>query len=209
MVEFYAPQLLAVSDERLVDLYNSTHNLPRTETRKVIRSKCGIVLNGPFSSGVPARSAMLIGIRMPAGKVVLVKIPRSRKDAEQEYSVYETLWEGCTDTATPPHIAGRAEFLDTAFSSPGGTVQHSVVIREDPNTLKYALVLPKYEISLHQVPRPHDPEFALETGHQMKQALDYMHSKNLAHCDVKATNIFLDSSGMMLLCDALLLPSCA
>lgn len=55
MVVFHAPQLPAVSDELLVQLYNSTNNLPRTETRKVIKSNCGIVLNGPFASGVPAR----------------------------------------------------------------------------------------------------------------------------------------------------------
>jgi serine/threonine protein kinase len=55
--------------------------------------------------------------------------------------------------------------------------------------------MPKYDSTLHHVPRPHSAEFVLETGKQMKAALHFMHNKGYAHCDVKATNIFLDSTG--------------
>jgi hypothetical protein len=55
MVKYHAPQLPLMRDEDLVSLYNTVHNLPRTSTRNVVESVCGVRLNGLFPSGIPSR----------------------------------------------------------------------------------------------------------------------------------------------------------
>ncbi|KAG5193173.1 hypothetical protein JKP88DRAFT_240806 [Tribonema minus] len=200
MVMTNAAQLPLMRPEQLAALYNKTRALPHTATKALIRSETGIVIIGPFVSSTPvrSRSTLLIGMKLPKGKMLLVKVPSSREDAKRERNVYEQLWSG---PLPPPHLVGPAEYLDRAFHSHDANRHNEMELSGHGHLLKYALAIPKYQIALQDVPRPHDPEFALATGRQIRCAMEFMHDKGLGHTDVKASNIFLDGEGTRYLGD--------
>lgn len=63
-----------------------------------------------------------------------------------------------------------------------------------------ALQMPIYPATLQHVPRL-TPCAALKIGSDIRTGLQHMHSHKLAHCDVKAANIFIDDSGNAFLGD--------
>lgn len=54
--------------------------------------------------------------------------------------------------------------------------------------------MPVYPATLQHVPHL-TPSAALKIGSDMKAALQHLHLCELAHCDVKAPNIFINSNG--------------
>lgn len=62
------------------------------------------------------------------------------------------------------------------------------------------LVMPHYSTTLSRLPRL-PPKAVLRGGKDIKRALQYIHSKNMVHMDVKPDNIFLDMNGSWYLGD--------
>jgi serine/threonine protein kinase len=65
----------------------------------------------------------------------------------------------------------------------------------DRNFGKKALIMPVYPATLVAVPVPMSATAVLRCGQQVKEALECIHSSGHAHCDVKPSNIFIDSNG--------------
>jgi serine/threonine protein kinase len=58
-----------------------------------------------------------------------------------------------------------------------------------------ALVMPVYPATLQQLPRPYKQDRVLRIGRELIQALAHVHANGLVHCDIKASNIFVDYDG--------------
>lgn len=55
--------------------------------------------------------------------------------------------------------------------------------------------MPLYPATLQHMPPPVPANTLLKLGQDVHQGLKHMHSAKLAHCDVKAPNIFITSGG--------------
>ena len=57
------------------------------------------------------------------------------------------------------------------------------------------LIMPMLSGAVSQLPRPVNNDWLLHAGGQILDALDFMHSCSIAHCDVKPGNIFMRDDG--------------
>ncbi|KAK4512124.1 uncharacterized protein ATC70_013367 [Mucor velutinosus] len=68
----------------------------------------------------------------------------------------------------------------------------------------YHLIFPFYSetLAMKMNIRTKDPELAYRFLQQISQGLQYMHQRNIIHCDLSPSNILIDSStGCMFICD--------
>ncbi|KAI8149061.1 kinase-like domain-containing protein [Fennellomyces sp. T-0311] len=71
---------------------------------------------------------------------------------------------------------------------------------ESTNGAHY-LTFPFYENTLHDYVEKKDRQFALRAVYQMAQALEFIHSQGIIHCDLSPLNILVDEEEQMALAD--------
>jgi serine/threonine protein kinase len=87
----------------------------------------------------------------------------------------------------------------TPINPPTGNV---AVSTPSPSTItRHWASMPYYSTTLESIGRPLDDTSAVKLVSQMTIALSILHGKNLAHMDVKPSNIFVDSQGSFFLGD--------
>ncbi|KAJ9510986.1 hypothetical protein QJQ45_027885 [Haematococcus lacustris] len=208
LIRFCAPQLPYADDQLLLQLYQSVAAIPHTSTKVRFQSSDGLVFNGPYSSGMPARAMLLIAFQNHT-QPLLAKFTLDPTDIEHEHRVLSAL-------ADVPGIVGPVRLVRCSsgdFITPAsgvwckltcGVVQvHAMLALVDfvcthPGQsvpTKCALLMPLYPATLQHVPCPMDTACLLRCGQQLKNTLDCIHDKGYGHNDIKAANVFLDSKG--------------
>ncbi|KAJ9511958.1 hypothetical protein QJQ45_004446 [Haematococcus lacustris] len=90
LIRFCAPQLPYADDQLLLQLYQYVAATPHTSTKVRFQRSEGLVFNGPYSSGMPAR-AMLLTAFQNHTQPLLAKFTLDPTDIEHEHRVLSEL----------------------------------------------------------------------------------------------------------------------
>ncbi|KAL6763287.1 hypothetical protein V8C86DRAFT_1783980 [Haematococcus lacustris] len=93
LIRFCAPQLPYADDQLLLQLYQYVAATPHTSTKVRFQRSDGLVFNGPYSSGMPARAILLIAFQNHT-QPLLAKFTLDPTDIEHEHRVLSELADG-------------------------------------------------------------------------------------------------------------------
>eukprot|EP01035_Chromulina_nebulosa_P026212 gene26212-34291_t len=175
----FAFQLLTISNTAdAQELFNLAISYPRRTTEKRINESHNLILNGIFQVESASSPDLIRAYLTIDGSPKILKFA----DAQKEYDIYSQL-ELTSDMANEYNFV-HLEKLITDIDEHG----------------KKAVVMPAFYTSLSNI--PYLPETVVLNGAQrIKKALDYMHAKDIVHCDVKPSNILISFTGEWYLCD--------
>lgn len=200
---YYSNQMLTATTPNVAEtLYKMVKEMPGTETKMSVSLALGLAsINGPVWSH---RLNILSAVRN-RGEQLMVKV-LCVKDVDPKLSHLFTLeqiqeqrdFEGAVcsllDLAHTTLPLVQSEVVDVVI--PGTSVKEVGMAAG-----KYhAIVMPRFAITLAETAQL-SVDCVLSGGVRMKEALDYIHSHNLVHMDVKPDNIFLTQSGTWYLGD--------
>ena len=159
------------------ELINDADKIPQTETRADVANRCGIKIDGPLPmSG--AQSALFL--RAFDGRTIKVlKIAHDQKKAPKECDFYE---ENSEEASAHALVPVKLLKLKGDYKS-----KHSA-----KKELTYGLLMPFYAHTLEECPIPYDADYAFP---ELLAAVEFMHSKEWMHGDIKPSNIFVDFKG--------------
>jgi len=181
MVEYYSVQLPYVTSAGLVGLYDKAGRIPNTSTRATTKAIYGgLVLDGIFP-GSGGRAELLRAFR--GTQPLLVKIPREEDEAAAELLAFEQLGA-----------------YDPSLTCILGPVRKIELLREG-RVVELAIEMPICTCSVDTVPRPADMAMVNRTALTLVTALNFIHSKNRVHGDVKLSNIMMREAGDQYLAD--------
>jgi hypothetical protein len=175
-------------------LYEEAKAMLGTTTRAVIRDQQHISINGPWQPGVPF---LVTAADLDSGELLVLKILARTSQSQQQAAIAELQ-------------AVRQLQLDT-LQLPGCVLvpTHPVQItihQEDAATFQLgegsynALRMPWFACNLASLPQL-SQQLIAAGGRRLQEALHTMHQAQLLHCDVKGSNVLLDSSGSWYLGD--------
>eukprot|EP01036_Dinobryon_divergens_P025575 gene25575-34136_t len=174
-------QLPFVTPAGLVQLYYRADRIPSTSTRALAKSSfSGLVLGDIFpASG--GRADLLRAFR--GAKPLFVKIPFDQTEAAAELHAYNQLGAYCPSATC---ILGPVVKLE---------------LQRDGRETVLAMEMPSCTCSVATVPRPADIKMVDATSLTLVTALNFLHSKNRVHGDVKLSNILIREAGDQFLAD--------
>jgi hypothetical protein len=165
-----------------VELYEELKMLPSTTTTARLKEQTQIHLNGPAGA---ENINILIGSRSDKTPV-MVKILIAT--ANHPKLSFGTLTDACRKEA---QVCERLGLSSTTLPF----VQSEVVdIGDSRGVFRKAIVMPTYVRTVADSARLW-PASLIDGSKRMVQALNYMHSLNLVHMDVKGSNILIDQAG--------------
>ena len=186
-------EFACLNAENAIDIYRQFRDLPKTFTRKMIKNALHINVNGPcFGSERP----FLLSAVDENGLPKVVKILRIDNDRPINVDIKRQ------------EIDMEAEvckLLDLAACRPElALVQvevHNVEVTSDISSAvgvgsgKFqALLMPTYARTLTDNPMSFE-NVLVRQGHRLIEALEFMHSHELTHNDIKGDNIFISYTG--------------
>eukprot|EP00611_Tribonema_gayanum_P004832 TRINITY_DN14059_c0_g1_i1.p1 TRINITY_DN14059_c0_g1~~TRINITY_DN14059_c0_g1_i1.p1 ORF type:complete len:420 (+),score=66.23 TRINITY_DN14059_c0_g1_i1:290-1549(+) len=191
--------LAAGSAQEAVELYNDVRCLPWTATRLNVRQDFGIVIDGGSLPIVTASRAQFLRAWRQGRRPHVLKVPRdaSKVTVNREVGVWQAVmdtWASAQDDAdiagvsTPPGVVGP---LTCVPFTPG---QHSAG-KGGPVVASAGVLMPMYAGTLEDVPMPGTPDCIWACARTLRSVLNIMHQAQIAHCDVKASNVFVDFRG--------------
>jgi serine/threonine protein kinase len=170
-----------------VELYEKVKDLPKSHTRGIIQDKAHVVLNGPASKDFPN---ILLGIDLMEKRRIMVKLLKvqedtlSRTEQEKENAIKSEV-EVCKyfRSLNVPGLV-KCDVVEVKVDDAQG-LSVSIGVWQ-------AIKMHDYGSSLARLPQ--FPEDFLQDGfHRILSALQFMHSHNYVHMDVKSDNIFVTS----------------
>lgn len=191
--QMQAMSLPSVDPDVASTFYRKVKDLPGTETCMNIAEQSRISINGPW---LPEHPHLLTAVDLDNGSLLAFKLlppvsPHQKDAAQSEKRALKLLKLDKTpvaDALVPTHLHVVKVSLE-----------HARGLELEAGSYD-ALRMPWYTASLHHLPQLSD-ELLLRGGRRLQQALRAMHEVNLLHTDVKAANVFVDSSGAWFLGD--------
>jgi len=181
MIEYFSVQLPFVTPAGLVQLYHRAGRIPNTSTRAQAKSSFnGLVLDGIFPA-TGGRAELLRAFR--GIQPLLVKIPFDQTEAAAELHAFNQL--GAYDPSATC-ILGPVVKLE---------------LQRDGRETELAIEMPICTCSVATVPRPADMNMVDATALTLVTALNFLHTKNRVHGDVKLSNILIREAGDQFLAD--------
>mmetsp|Transcript_34720 Transcript_34720/g.77198 ORF Transcript_34720/g.77198 Transcript_34720/m.77198 type:complete len:354 (-) Transcript_34720:883-1944(-) len=172
-VAHFPNHILAVGTrEQAIELFNRAARFPGSSTKLNLQQQHGLIINGDFLPNVVTKSSLSYAFLH--GKPMLLKVPAMDQAAAHEANVWKTL----SQRGAPPNLAGPIQLYELKGSE--GTRQ--------------GILMPLYPVTMQHMPCLTESH-ALRLGKQLHGALTHMHSLQLAHCDIKSPNIFIDTFG--------------
>jgi hypothetical protein len=191
--QMQAASLTSIDPYVALDLYQRTKDLPGTETCVNMVEEGHISINGPWLSSHPD---IVTAVDLDKGSSLAFKLlppaSQEQKDAAQcEKRVVSLLR---LDT-TPVDSA----LVPTQIHSVKVSSGHAKSLQLGAGSYD-ALKMPWYTASLQQLPQL-SHELLCRGGRRLQQAVTAMHEVNLLQTDLKAANVFVDTSGAWFLGD--------
>jgi hypothetical protein len=181
MIEYFSVQLPFVTPTALLQLYRRADKIPNTVTRAAAKSSYdGLVLDGIFPT-IGGRAELLRAFRDT--KPLLVKIPFDQTEAAAELHAFNQL--GAYDPSV------------TCILGPVARLE----LQRDGREMELAIEMPICICSLASVPRPANTNMVHATAHTLVTALNFLHSRDRVHGDVKLSNILIRETGDQFLAD--------
>ncbi len=183
----------SIDPEVALHLYQKVKDLPGTETCAIMVNEDHISINGPW---LPDHPNLVTAVDLDSGSLLAVKLlpPTSQQQKEAAQSEKRAVKLLKLDTApvdnalVPTQIHGVKVSFEHAKSLHLGAGLYD------------ALKMPWYTASLQLLPQlSHD--LLCRGGRRLQQAVTAMHEVKLLHTDLKAANVFVDSSGAWFLGD--------
>ena len=195
----FAPQVNALSDAAgAVALYDFVMALPGTTTKAAFSAKLDIDIKGPLFQERPTcgRGATLVGTHT-SGRSVIVKVIYSVNTALASQPLEVRV---CTDLQLEPWDgAPHPHFLVRASSAEMDVKPEEARLFKRSGAC-WAVITPRCIATLAEL--THLSDAAVVAGMvRMRTALEFMHSQQLVHCDVKSDNVLVQSDGSWLLFD--------
>lgn len=175
-------------------LYEEAKALLGTTTRAVIREQQHISINGPWQPGVPY---LVTAADLESGELLVIKILARSSQSQQQAAIAELQAVELLHLDTlklpecvlvPMHPVQISMHQDDALTFQIG--------EGDYNALK----MPWFACNLAALPQL-SQELIAAGGRRLQEALCTMHQAQLLHCDIKASNVLVDSSGRWYLGD--------
>ena len=174
-------------------LYQGIKDLPGTETCVNMVDEGHISINGPW---LPSHPNIVTAVDLDSGSLLAVKLlppaSQQQKDAAQSEKRAVNLLK--LDTAPVDSALVPTQIHSVKVSS-----EHAKTLQLGAGSYD-AIKMPWYTASLQQLPQL-SHELLCRGGRRLQQALTAMHEVKLLHTDLKAANVFVDSSGAWFLGD--------
>jgi len=192
---FSSELLVACGDEdRSSTLYRMVQALPGKTTVAQIGTSLEVTVNGPLNTEYGTH---LLTATKADGAQCMVKILRFNGDN------FGTSAEVQKELLS--HEASMVEILGLGNPSVRfvPTVNASITIPEIPEAMLTAgscsgsfncLIMPRFVTNVAEAPKFNFATL-INQGKQLESALEFMHSKNVVHLDVKGANVFVDQPG--------------
>ena len=173
--------------------YQRTKDLPGTEACMNMVEEGRISISGPWSCNHPH---IVTAVDLNNGSLLALKLlppaTQQQKDAAQRQKRAVSLLQ--LDTTPADSV-----FVPTQIQSVKVSSDHAKSLQLEEVSYD-ALKMPWYTTSLQQLPQL-SHELLCKGGRRLQQAVSAMHTVNLLHTAVKASNVFVDSSGAWFLGD--------
>ena len=185
----YAANIDAVADsvDATVAFYRLVQSLPSTSTRLLVENSLQLHIKGPSLS-----SPNIFTASDESSRKFVIKILRGTMSGGAQYLIQSC--EIFRECQAP---------IELGLSNPPvALVQTEVLTITDSFSSKVYKVLkmPRYLCTLAEEPKSW-PRELLEQGARMREALSYMHDREVVHMDIKASNIFIAADGHWVLGD--------
>lgn len=182
MVEYFSARLPFVTPDGLVKLYRRADKIPNTFTKAQAKSAFnGLVLDDVFPA-IGGRAVLLRAFR--GCQPLLVKIPLNQTEAAAELDAFSQL-----------------AAYDPSATCILGPIAKLELQRDHGRETDLAIEMPICTCSVATVPRPAVMGMVDATARTLVTALNFLHSKNRVHGDVKLSNILIRETGDQFLAD--------
>jgi hypothetical protein len=163
-------------------LYDDAERVPQSETRAEVLANSRVKINGDMAVyGV--QTAMFFHAFEDDIPMVL-KVPNNADKVPAECKLYAELGSEAT----------RGNLAMVPVRSLKLICEHTK--RHSPEKkLNQGILMPIYACTLSNVPKPISTECALTQGRRLREVIDYIHSREWIHGDIKPGNIFLSADG--------------
>lgn len=162
-----------------VEFYRMVSNIPSTSTKRKLEAVLHVSVEGPFKTSQPN----ILTAVTKTNKQKIIKLLRVQSNS----SSFELQRQELTCEI-------RACNILSAQATQHALVPCEIVKVEYDNQPYHAILMPRYLSTLFSNPRCWE-EGILMQGPRMMNAVEYMHSNNLVHMDIRDTNIFIDING--------------
>lgn len=174
-------------------LYQGVKHLPGTETCANLWDDGHISINGPSS---PGHTNVMTAVDLDTGSLLALKLLPPASQQQKDAAKSEKRAVNLLKLDTAPVASA---LVPTQIHSVRVSPEHAKMLQLETG-LYDALTMPWYTATLQQLPQL-SHELLYRGGRRLQQAVAAMHEVKLLHTDLKAANVFVDSSGAWFLGD--------
>lgn len=191
--QMQAASSASIDPDIALHLYQGIKHLPGTETCVHMVDEDQISINGPW---MPSHPNIVTAVDLVTGGLLAIKLlpPASQPQKDAAHSEKRAVNLLKLDTAPLDNA-----LVPTQMHSVKVSPEHAIALHLGAGSYD-ALKMPWYTASLQELPQL-SHELLCRGGRRLQQAVAAMHEVKLLHTDVKAANVFVDSSGAWFLGD--------
>lgn len=191
--QMQAASSASIDPDIALHLYQGIKDLPGTETCVNMVGEGQISINGPW---MPSHPNIVTAVDLVSGSLLAIKLlpPASQQQKDAAHSEKRAMNLLKLDTAPVDSALVPTQMHSVKVSS-----EHAKALQLGAGCYD-ALKMPWYTASLQQLPQL-SHELLWKGGRRLQQAVTAMHEVKLLHTDLKAANVFVDSSGAWFLGD--------
>jgi len=191
--------------ERAFEIYDGYEKLPKTFTCAAVANALNVTINGPCMGD---EKPFLLSANDENDVPCMVKVLRIDMDSPVHSNLKLAEYHMEKDVLTILDFSGgqpgliKAKFLEvsvprgeTSVLSGATAVPHKDEKKGDAaNSIVYAILMPRYITTVAKSPKFHVKTLLVQVT-KFVETLEYIHSNNIVHLDIKGDNIFIDANG--------------
>ena len=192
--ELSSRMVAASTPDHAMSVYMDAERVPQSHTRAEVLMNSNIRLDGPVPMHGVLKAMFIYAFE--ENVPLILKVPNLADSARKECALFAQLSDGVKSNGRD--VSDYALVPVKLLKLRG---EHTATRVSPLKTFNCGILMPIYCMSLDKVPVPIPPQYALQEGERLLEAIQTIHSFGWVHGDIKPHNIFLSNDGRMWLGD--------